>query len=185
MRQLIPRRLRHASVIQDILFVVASGVGHIPSARLRHAFYRAVMGVELGRGARINGRAEIRKGRVRIGKNSVIGHDAILDGRLGIEIGESVNLSSEVAIWTMQHDHRDLDFRSVGGPVTVGDHAWLSFRAVVLPGVSIGPGAVVAAGAVVTGDVPPYSVVAGMPAKVIGTRPKTLRYALGSTRHFI
>jgi maltose O-acetyltransferase len=63
--------------------------------------------------------------------------------------------------------------------VVVGDHAWLSFRCTVLPGVTIGEGAVVAAGAVVTKDVPRYAIVAGIPARVIGERsPRGLDYDL-------
>jgi maltose O-acetyltransferase len=64
----------------------------------------------------------------------------------------------------------------VGGPVTIHDHAWISARAIILPCVTIGQGAVVAAGAVVTRDVPEYSIVGGVPAKPIGTRPKNLDY---------
>jgi acetyltransferase-like isoleucine patch superfamily enzyme len=55
-------------------------------------------------------------------------------------------------------------------PITIGDYAWLPLRIVVLPGVAIGYGAVVGTGSVVTHDVPPHTVVAGNPARVIGTR---------------
>ena len=57
----------------------------------------------------------------------------------------------------------------------IGDRAWLGSRALVLPGVTIGEGAVVAAGAVVTSDVPAYAVVGGVPARAIGARPRELR----------
>ena len=177
--------VRRSSWAQDVLFVVSAAVGHVPSARVRHAFYTSCMGVSLGPGARINGGAEIRKGRVAIGSNTIIGHGAILDGRRGITIGERVNLSSEVAIWTLQHDYSDPDFGSVGGEVHIGDLAWISFRATVLPALTIGEGAVVAAGALVTEDVAPYTIVAGLPARPIGERPRGLRYRLGSSRHFI
>jgi acetyltransferase-like isoleucine patch superfamily enzyme len=138
------------------------------------------MGVRLGRGALVHRGLELRAPtRVRIGAGSVIGFDAILDGRKGIEIGRQVNISSSVAIWTLQHDHRDPQFRARGGPVVIGDRAWLSFRCTVLPGVTIGEGAVVAAGAVVTKDVPRYAIVGGVPASVIGERsPRELTYDL-------
>jgi maltose O-acetyltransferase len=60
--------------------------------------------------------------------------------------------------------------------VVIEDHAWLGTRAMVLPGVTVGRGAVVAAGAVVTKDVPPYTIVGGVPARVIGQRTTDLRY---------
>jgi maltose O-acetyltransferase len=81
-----------------------------------------------------------------------------------------------VAIWTWQHDYRHPLFHAFGGPVVIGDRAWLSFRTTILPNVTIGEGAVVAAGAVVTCDVPPFAVVGGIPARIIGHRPTDLTY---------
>ena len=63
-------------------------------------------------------------------------------------------------------------------PIVVGDYAWLGSKAMVLPGVKIGKGAVVAAGAIVTKDVSPFTVVGGIPARPIGERPRHLRYEL-------
>ena len=83
-----------------------------------------------------------------------------------------------VWIWTMEHDPQDSYYGVKGGAVTIEDYAWISCRVVILPGVTIGKGAVVAAGAVVTKDVAPYTIVGGVPAKKIGTRTKDLRYQL-------
>jgi acetyltransferase-like isoleucine patch superfamily enzyme len=153
-------------------------VGRMPSARLRTAVY-TLMGLTVGRGARIYSGMEIRApGSITIGDGSVIGLNAILDGREGITIGRNVNLSSEVSIWTLQHDPQASDFGTKGGPVVVGDRAWLSYRCTVLPGVTIGEGAVVAAGSVVTKDVAPFAVVAGIPARQIGERNRELTYEL-------
>ena len=66
-----------------------------------------------------------------------------------------------------------------GDKVTISDYAWLSSRTTILPGVTIGEGAVVAAGAVVTKDVADHAIVAGVPARVIGTRTANLEYRLG------
>jgi acetyltransferase-like isoleucine patch superfamily enzyme len=154
-------------------------VGWLPARWLRHRLYR-LMGMRLASTACVHRGLEVREPRqIEIGEGSVIGFDVILDGRAGVRLGRHVNLSSSVAIWTIQHDHRDPEFGSVGAPVVVGDRAWLSFRCTVLPGVTIGEGAVVAAGAVVTRDVPPYAIVAGVPAHVIGQRePRELTYEL-------
>jgi maltose O-acetyltransferase len=157
-------------------------IGALPLRRLRHALYRR-LGMRLDRGARVHRGLEVRApANVHVGTGSVIGFDSILDGRAGIRIGRHVNISSRVAIWTVQHDHRDPDFRDLGAPVVIGDRAWISFQATILPGVSVGEGAIVAAGAVVTKDVAPYAVVGGVPARVIERRfPQQLDYELTAT----
>jgi acetyltransferase-like isoleucine patch superfamily enzyme len=154
-------------------------VARLPLRKLRHLAYRR-MGMRLAANTCVHRGVEVRNAwSIEVGEGSVIGFDCILDGRAGISIGRHVNLSSEVALWTHQHDHRDPEFGTVGGPIVVGDRAWLSFRCTLLPGVTIGEGAVVAAGAVVTHDVPPYAIVAGMPARIVGERaPRELTYEL-------
>lgn len=119
---------------------------------------------------------------VQIGEGSIVGLWSVLDGRAGITIGRNVNISSDVSIWTYQHDLRSPDFSAHGGPVVIGDRAWISYRSTILPGVTIGEGAVVAAGAVVTKDVPAFAIVGGVPATIIGERPTDLRYELADER---
>ena len=115
-----------------------------------------------------------------IGKGSIIGYNAILDARCGLIIGQNVNLSSNVSIYTLQHDHRDPLFRcnelQKKMSVEIDDRVWIGSNVIVLPGVHIGEGAVCCAGCVVTKDVPPYTVVAGIPAKKVGERPTLLKY---------
>jgi len=125
----------------------------------------------------VYGGFNIRKpSKITVGQGSVIGHGVTLDGRNGIVIGKNVNFSSEVMVWTMQHDYNDPLFSAQGGPVIIGDYAWVSARAIILPGVTIGEGAVVAAGSVVTRDVASYAVVGGIPAKKIAERMTGLNY---------
>ncbi|NJK52359.1 MAG: hypothetical protein HC936_05170 [Leptolyngbyaceae cyanobacterium SU_3_3] len=83
-------------------------------------------------------------------------------------------------IWTAQHDLNDSGFAGVSAPVVIEDYAWISSRATILPGVTIGRGAVVAAGAVVTKSVAPFEIVGGVPAKKIGERNRDLDYQLSS-----
>lgn len=114
---------------------------------------------------------------IQIGRGTIIGDQCILDGRNGIEIGENVNFSTGVWIWTLQHDHRSPTFAlDRKGKVRIGSRAWIGPRVVILPGVTIGEGAVVAAGAIVTKDVESYSIVGGIPAHHIGWRNKNLIY---------
>ena len=152
-------------------------VAQLPSHRLRNLLVRSLYGLKLERGAVLHSGFFLRRpNRITIGPGSVVGTRCELDGRNGLTLGRNVNLSSEVLIYTLQHDPRDPHFATVGGPVTIHDYAWISARAIFLPNVTVGEGAVVAAGAVVTRDVAPYTIVAGIPAQPIGERSKNLDY---------
>lgn len=106
-----------------------------------------------------------------IGRSVNVNQNCILDSRGGeIVIGDYVDIAPQVNVWTLQHDPQDPNFGTKGGPVTIEDFAWLGNRAIVLPSVTIGKGAVVAAGAVVTKDVPAWTIVGGIPARKIGER---------------
>ena len=160
-------------------------VSHIPSHFIRRLCYQ-VVGMKIARGATIYSGVEVRSPwKITLGKRSIVGEGALLDGRRGIVIGADVNISSGAWIWTLHHDFNSSSFEAVGGPVYVGDRAWLCSRSTILPGVSIGDAAVVAAGAVVVGDVEAFSLVGGVPAKKIGERSKDLRYRLGEWVPFI
>ena len=84
----------------------------------------------------------------------------------------------------MQHDYNAPNYNDVGGNIEIKDYAWLASRCTILPGVTIGKGAVVATGAIVTKNVPDYTIVAGVPAKKIGMRNENLTYKLGKQRWF-
>ena len=105
-----------------------------------------------------------------IGNNSSIGPNVLLDARSGLEIGNCVTIAYDAIIWTLHHDMNSSTFEGKGGKVIIGDYAWICSRSIILPGVKIGKGAVVASGAVVSKDVEPFSIVGGIPAKVIGQR---------------
>ncbi len=156
--------------------------GKIPSHHIRNFIYRHLYLVDLANGAAIYHGAEIRAGiNLHIGEGSIIGDQAILDARNGIRIGKNVNFSSGVHIWTEQHDHSDPGFRCLSDStygVDICDRAWIGPGVTILHSVTIGEGAVVAAGSVVTKDIAPFSIVAGIPAKKIGERNKNLQYSL-------
>jgi len=170
------RQVRHYAY--GFVQLMGLWVGYIPSQTIRNAIYR-LMGLKMGKGSTIYSQAEIRGShKIVIGENTIIGNRAILDGRGGLEIGSNVNLSTGVWIWTVDHNKDDPFFESRHHKVVIKDYAWISCRTVILPGVVIGEGAVVCAGAVVTKDVEPYTVAAGIPAKKIGERTHDLRYNL-------
>ncbi len=156
-------------------------VAHTPSFTLRHLWYRRVLGIQLGHNAGVHmgtyvwfwGPGAIRRIGVSIGRNSRIERNCTIDARSPLTIGDNVALSPEVMILAGTHDVNDPDFKnSEVGPwaVSIEDHVWIGSRAIIMPGVTVGRGAVVAAGAVVTKDVPPLTIVAGVPAKPIGMR---------------
>jgi len=153
-------------------------VGLIPSHHIRRFTYKA-LGAEIGKHVVCHFRTELRGlQHLKIGDGTIIGDNTLLDSRRGLTIGKNVNISSNVSIYTLQHDYRSLTFScpSDGGKVNIGDRTWIGCNVIILPGVNIGEGAVCCAGCVVTKDVEPYTVVAGIPAKKVNERPRDLRY---------
>ena len=158
-------------------------IAALPSYSMRHAYYRWICRMRLGRNAKVmRGVFVLAPQRIRIGENSVINNDCRLDGRGELTIGDNVNVAFDVHIYTMSHDHNDPSFAGVLEPVCIEDYVWLCSRSTVLPGVTIGRGAVVAAGAVVTSDVAPLTVVGGVPSRKIGQRNPELDYRLDFIR---
>lgn len=153
----------------------------IPSHHIRNLIYRYILFMKLGSKSVIYYKCEFRAPwLIKIGNNSIIGDQCIIDGRTGVTIGDNVNFSTGVWIWSLQHDYRSETFgMSPKRGVVIGDYAWIGPRTIILPGVRIGEGAVIAAGSVVTKDVQPYKLMGGVPARIIGERPREMCYNLG------
>lgn len=115
---------------------------------------------------------------ISIGNHSVVNPSCILDGRAGLAIGDNVSISEQSIILSLEHDPQSPDFANRGAMTVIEDYVWLGMRAMIMPGNSIGKGAVVAAGAVVTKNVEPYYIVGGVPARPIGKRSQDLKYML-------
>jgi len=172
------------SIWNDFHLYLLTLTGYVPSHGFRNFIYR-LSGVKLARSSAIHWRMRFFQPEgVSIGENCNIGNDAFFDGRDGITIGNCVNIAGEVRIYTREHDIDDPFFAECGAPVVIEDYAYIGTRVTILPGVRIGYGAVVATGAVVTKDVPPYMLVGGVPAKIIRERSHDLRYKLGAARRF-
>lgn len=168
-----------------LLYVCNRFVACLPSGRVRRYFYRHVMQLDLAHGVRIlSGLWLDCRGKCRIGPNTVINQNCRLDNRGGIEIGANVSISPEVHILTADHDLASPDFSGRERSVCIGDRAFVGSRAIILPGVTLGEGCGVGAGSVVTKAVAPGTIVAGVPARVIGRRPDHLRYDTTYRRHF-
>ena len=105
--------------------------------------------------------------RVSFGKNVFINHSAILSASGGIEFQDGVSVAPGVRIATINHDFNNRHTIYTYGKVTIKKNAWIGMNVTICPGVTIGMNSVVAAGAVVTKDVPDNVVVGGVPAKII------------------
>jgi len=151
---------------------------HFPSFRVRHFYLRHVLRISIGKESAVHMGCFFSGRNIHIGHNSVINRNCYLDGRIEVVIGNNVSLSPEVYILSLTHNPQDEHFCTVGKPVIVCDYTWVGVRAMVLPGVTLSEGCVVGAGAVVTKDIDSYSIVVGVPARVIGKRNRNLSYAL-------
>jgi maltose O-acetyltransferase len=110
---------------------------------------------------------------ISIGNNSGLGVNCHVRGPL--KIGENVMMAPEVTILTSNHNFEDINKPIIEQghsikKVEIGNDVWIGYRAIILPGVSIGNGAIVAAGSIVTKDIPEFAIVGGNPAKIIKYR---------------
>lgn len=109
-----------------------------------------------------------------LGNNSGLGINCDISGP--VVIGDNVMMGPEVVIYTTNHEHDRIDVpmieQGIAMPrkVTIGDDVWIGRRVIILPGVTIGRGSIIGAGAVVAKDIPPYSVAVGNPARVVKAR---------------
>lgn len=163
-------------------------IGYFPSQSVRNAVYKHIYYMKIEKGATIRyGLKLLGASGIKIGTGSALGDECWLDGRFGIKIGQNVNIASQVHMWSASHDMNDPYFRSNSktvGPIIIDDNAWIGPHTTILDNVHIGEGAVVCAGAVVTKDVEPFSVVAGIPAKKIKERNRDIRYKLSGASFF-
>lgn len=172
-------------IVDFKLFVIHSVSLHVPFHSLRKIVFR-LSGVKIGSGSSVHMGCKFFNPRgVTIGKDTIIGSNAFLDGRDKLVIGDHVDIASEVMIYNSEHDIENEFFEAKNSPVEIGDYVFIGPRVVILPGVKIGEGAIVAAGAVVTKDVGERDIVGGVPAKVIAERKlKDFHYRLGRPRLF-
>lgn len=143
------------------------------SKHIRRFFCRRIF-KKAGKNLNIEHGVFFASGRdIEIGDNSGLGINARVTGPL--KIGNDVMVGPDVMIFTQNHETSRLDIpmrlqTAPKKPVEIGDDVWIAARVIILPGIKIGKGAIVGAGAVVTKDVPEYAVVGGNPAKIIKYR---------------
>lgn len=160
-------------------FVYNHGLGNFPLRALREFYLgRWLGGVEAGTSVQINCRF-LNGRKVHFGARNVINFGCLFDGRkYHIRTGDDVSIGPAATILTLGHDPQSPTFVDRGGDVIIGDRAWIGYGAMILPGITIGEGAVVGACAVVTKNVEPFAIVAGNPARKIGERNRNISYQL-------
>ncbi|WP_018015594.1 acyltransferase [Teredinibacter turnerae] len=150
------------------------------SDRINTLIWR-MLGVKVGacsiirRGTYINDPCNIT-----IGKRSVV-HGKIRS-RGGVIIGDNVEFVGDISLSTQKHNVSSSLFENLYEPVVIENEAWISLNAVILGGVVVGEGAVIAAGAIVTKNCAPWGVFGGVPAKCIGARAKIDRLTVDAMR---
>lgn len=157
----------------------------VPLHTVRHIVFK-LGGVKIGTGSTIHmGVRFFEPKGVQIGEDTIVGYRSFLDGRETLKIGNHTDIASEVMIYNSEHNLESEGFEAISAKVEIGDYVFIGPRAIIMPGVKIGKGSVVAGGAVVTKDVPEFTIVGGVPAKIIGERKnKKPNYKLGRARLF-
>src|SRR3989344_7295106 len=150
----------------DLVLFKLNFVSHfVPFHSVRKFFFR-IFGVKIGKNSYIHMRTRFfYPAGITIGDGTIIGDACFLDGRKSLKIGNNVDIATGVMIYNSEHDVHSEDFKPIEEPVEIGDYAFIGPRAIILPGIKIGRGAVVAAGAVVTSDVKDFEIVGGVPTK--------------------
>lgn len=168
-----------------ILFGANRIVGSLPGHAIRLAYYRRLLGWRIGARSSIHHGLKIfgGRGRVTIGARSTLQMDCLIvgAGMDDLSIGDDVAIAYRAKLIMGSHDIMSSTFQGITGPIAIEDHVFIGTDATILLGVTLGRGTVVTAGSVVTKSTPPFSIVRGNPAQVVGRRPQELDY---SAEHF-
>lgn len=181
LKNLLPKLInRLLTIFNELWLLILRIIGFIPIHTIRKIFY-LISGIKMPFNSTIHLEANFfHPSGITIGQNSIIGYRSFLDGRGTLNIGNHVDIASEVLIYTNQHDINSPDFGNSFGSVIIKDYVFIGPRAIILPGVTVGRGAIVAAAAVVTKNIPDFEVWGGIPAKKISDRIlKNPQYKLG------
>lgn len=160
------------------IYLWRSWLKNVLSYNLRNLFFKKLLKNRIGRNSSIHKGLEVYcAGGIFIGNETTINKFVDLDGRGGLFIGNNVSISAYTKILTASHEANTEGFDYITKETRIEDYVWIGTGALLLPGVELGKGCVVAAGAVVTKSVPPYTIVGGNPARKIGDRTEKLNYS--------
>lgn len=161
---------RVKTICLEFWLMILRFVGFIPLHFFRKFFY-LISGIKMPWDSTIHiGANFFNPSNISIGHDTIVGDHCFLDGRAPLKIGNHVGIASQVLIYNDEHNINSPDYGNSFGPVEIGDYVFIGPRAIILPNTKIGMGAVVAAGAIVTKDVPEFEIWGGVPAKKISDR---------------
>jgi len=161
---------RLQTICLEFWLMILRFVGFIPLHFVRKFFY-ILSGINMPWNSTIHiGANFFNPSNITIGNDTIVGDHCFLDGRAPLKIGNHVGIASQVLIYNDEHNINSPDYGNSFGPVEIGDYVFIGPRAIILPNIKIGKGAVVAAGAIVTKDIPDFEIWGGVPAKKISDR---------------
>lgn len=166
--------VRIKTIFLEFWLMILRFVGYIPIHSIRKLFY-IISGIKMSffHSTIHIGANFFNPSNITIGKDTIIGDHCFLDGRAPLTIGNHVGIASQVLIYNDEHDINSADYGNSFGSVTIKDYVFIGPRAIILPNITIGKGSVIAAGAVVTKDIPDFEIWGGVPAKKIADRSNT------------
>jgi putative colanic acid biosynthesis acetyltransferase WcaF len=171
-RSYSPGRGRLVRALWYVVSLVIFESDWFPLGGVKHWLLR-LFGAKIGRGLVLKPQVWIKyPWRLVVGDHCWIGKGVWIDNLADVTLGSHVCISQQVYICAGSHDYRKPTFDLITRPVLVGNGAWLGARALILGGVSVGANAVVAAGGVVTKNVPAAAIVAGQPARLVRSRER-------------
>jgi putative colanic acid biosynthesis acetyltransferase WcaF len=160
-------------LVQTVWFCLGSplmAARWLPGSAWRVALLRT-FGARIGAGCRLKPGVRVQlPWRLVVGDHCWLGEHAWFDNLAPVTLGDRVCVSQGAYLCTGNHDFRSPWFEQRLAPISVGDDVWIAARAVLAPGTVVGPGAVLALAAVVSGAVPPRAILRGNPAVVVGER---------------
>jgi len=181
-------------VIREICLIIGYLIIHYPTSSLgnlmRVTYYKRMLNISIGKNPTLNSGIIICKNaKILIGDNFISGDNIYIDPNdsLGIIIGDNVAISQGVYLRSGNHNYSSLDIPIVNqghiakkvisekneeASIMVDDDVWIAPHSIILSGAKIGKGSIISAGSVVSSEIPPYSIVAGNPARVIANREK-------------
>ncbi|WP_346840698.1 acyltransferase [Metapseudomonas otitidis] len=165
-----------------LLYIYNYWLTRLPVYWVRKLYLNYVLKISVGRKSFVHMGCFFYPGKIIIGDNSVIGRDCHFLGTITIK--NNVSITAKTYIFTVTHYKDDAAFGVFDTPVIIEDYAWVGAKAMILPGVKIGRGAILGAASTATKSVPDYAVFVGAPARQVGVRSREISYKLDYFPYF-